>query len=214
MPLVETDQDLLGRLREGDDHAFVTLVGRYQPSMLRLARAMVPSHAVAEEAVQDTWMGVVRGIDRFEGRSSLKTWLFSILVNRARSAGASEHRQARGVPTGTVAAGASDGAGDDGPALDPSFFDARGAWREPVQRWSGDEHEDRLDAATLAPFIKAALENLSPRQRQVVLLRDVEGLSGTEVCDILGVSPGNQRLLLHRGRNQLRRELETVVRES
>jgi RNA polymerase sigma-70 factor (ECF subfamily) len=204
--------ELLGRLREGDEDAFVTLVGRYQQSMLRVARTMVPSHAVAEEAVQDTWMGLVRGIDRFEGRSSLRTWLFHVLVNRARSAGSSEQRSGGVRRAGVVDAQPAD---EDrmGPMLDPSFFDARGSWVEPVVRW-GDEHEDRLDAATLAPFIKAALGNLSPRQRQVVLLRDVEGLSGTEVCDVLGVSPGNQRILLHRGRNQLRRELETVVTET
>jgi len=208
---VETDLELLGRLREGDEDAFVMLVGRYQQSMLRLARTMVPSHAVAEEAVQDTWMGVVRGIDRFEGRSSLKTWLFRILANRARSAGSSEHRHTGGrVPLG-AAPGSSDDL-DEGPAVDPSFFDARGQWAEPVDGW-GSDSEDRLDAATLAPLLKIALEQLPPRQRQVVLLRDLEGLSGGEVCEVLGVSAGNQRLLLHRGRNQLRAALETVVRK-
>jgi RNA polymerase sigma-70 factor (ECF subfamily) len=96
MRCVESDAELLGRLREGDEDAFVLLFGRYQPSMLRLARTMVPSHAVAEEAVQDTWMGLVRGIERFEGRSSLRTWLFRVLVNRARSAGSSEQRSGGG----------------------------------------------------------------------------------------------------------------------
>jgi RNA polymerase sigma-70 factor (ECF subfamily) len=210
MRRVVTDAELLGRLRDGDEDAFVTLVGRYQQPMLRFARTMVPSHAVAEEAVQDTWMGVVRGIDQFEGRSSLRTWLFRILVNRARSAGSSERRSVgAGVP-GSVGSLMTDTTGE-GPAVDPSFFDTRGSWVEPVARW-GEENDDRLDAATMAPFLKVALDNLPPRQRQVVVLRDLEGLSGSEVCDVLGVSPGNQRLLLHRGRNQLRRDLETVVR--
>ena len=186
------------------------LVGRYQQPMLRLARTMVPSHAVAEEAVQDTWMGVVRGIEQFEGRSSLRTWLFRILVNRARSAGSSERRSGGGGAPGALGSRSHDET-DGGPAVDPSFFDTRGSWVEPVTRW--EESEDRLDAATLAPFLKVALDQLPPRQRQIVLLRDLDGLSGSEVCDVLGVSPGNQRLLLHRGRSQLRRQLETVVRK-
>ncbi|MDE3086598.1 MAG: sigma-70 family RNA polymerase sigma factor [Acidobacteriota bacterium] len=164
------------------------LVDRYQQPMLRLACTMVPSRAVAEEAVQDTWMGVVRGVHRFEGRSSFKTWLFRILVNRARSLGTSEQRY---VPV------------DPGPAVDPGRFDAAGAWAEPVEPWA-DASDARLDAAAWAPAIKAALDGLPPRQRQVVLLRDVEGLSGSEVSAVLGISLGNQRLLLHRARNRLR----------
>jgi RNA polymerase sigma-70 factor (ECF subfamily) len=195
---METDGELLGRLRAGDESAFVILVDRYQPSMLRLARTMVPSRAVAEEAVQDTWMGVVRGIDQFEGRSSLKTWLFRILTNRARSAGTHEHRHVLA---------------ETGGAVDPSRFDAVGQWSEPVERWVADS-EDRLEAATWSPVLAAALDELPARQRQIVVLRDVEGLSGNEVCDILGVSAGNQRLLLHRGRSHLRDVLEAAMRRS
>ena len=183
---VETDVELLGRLRRGDEAAFVELVSRYQQPMLRLARSLVPSQAVAEEAVQDTWMGVVRGLDRFEGRASLKTWLFRILANRARSAGEREHRQAPA----------------DSRAVDPSAFDARGQWATPVDAW--DDVEARLDAEAWSGVLKAALDQLPPRQRQVVLLRDVEGLSGDEVCAVLGISAGNQRILLHRGRHHLR----------
>ena len=123
--------ELLTRLREGDEDAFVALVTRYQEPMLRLACSMVQSRAVAEEAVQDTWMGVVRGIDRFEERSSLKTWLFRILANRARSAGTAEGRHAHE---------------EAGPAEDPSKFDAAGAWAEPLDRWV-DETDERIDAA-------------------------------------------------------------------
>ncbi len=189
---VDMDIDGLRRLREGDEDAFVVLVAQYQQSMLRLARSMVASNAVAEEIVQDTWMGVVRGIDRFEGRSSLKTWLFQILVNRARSAGSKEHVNA---PIESLH------------AVDPIRFDASGHWADPLDRWQEDL-ESRLDAEQLLPLLEAALDDLPPRQRQVVLLRDVEGLSHDETCDSLGISTGNQRVLLHRGRSRLREVLE------
>jgi RNA polymerase sigma-70 factor, ECF subfamily len=195
LPAVDTDLELLARLRTGDEVAFVTLVGRYQQPMLRFARAYVPSRAVAEEAVQDTWMGVVKGIETFEGRSSFKTWLYRILINRARSAGTREHRHTSGEPLA---------------AVDPLRFDETGHWAEPVERWSEDA-EDRLDAATWRPVLQSGLEDLPPRQRQVVVLRDIEGLSGDEVCDLLDLSAGNQRILLHRGRSRLREILETQI---
>jgi RNA polymerase sigma-70 factor (ECF subfamily) len=190
---VEMDVELLGRLRNGDEEAFVMLVVHYQQPMLLLAQSMVSSEAVAEEVVQDTWMGVVRGIDRFEGRSSLKTWLFRILANRARSAGPREH------PSTPVEALH---------AVDPARFDSQGQWADPLDRWI-EETEDRLDAATWSPVLKAALDDLPARQRQVVVLRDVEGLSADEACSVLGISEGNQRVLLHRGRTHLRQILET-----
>ena len=194
---VETDVELLERLRAGDEGAFVQLVDRYQQPMLRFAQSLVSNRAVAEEAVQDTWMGVVRGLERFEGRSSLKTWLYRILANRARSAGAGEHRH---IPV------------EPGRAVDSGFFDATGAWRAPLEPWI-DEVDTRLDAAKLAPFLRAALDDLPERQRQVVLLRDVEGLSSDDVCDVLDISAGNQRLLLHRGRNRLREALLPTMGE-
>jgi len=193
-PATETDVELLTRLRSGDEAAFVTLVSRYNGSMLRLARAYVPSAAVAEEAVQDTWMGVVRGVDRFEGRSSFKTWLFRILVNRARSAGTREHRN---LPL----------TGDD-PAVDPSRFDAGGAWARPLDAWETDA-DDRLVAESWSGRLRYALGELPPRQREIVILRDVEGLDSGDVCDVLGISEGNQRVLLHRGRSRLRSALES-----
>ena len=192
---VDADVEMVARLRDGDEEAFVTLVGRYQQPMLRLARSFVPSQAVAEEAVQDTWLGLVRGIDNFEGRSSFKTWLFRILVNRARSAGTKEH---------------SAGLSEELHAVDPSRFNAEGQWADPVDTWI-EESEQRLDAAAWAPILKSALEVLPPRQRQVVLLRDVEGLSHDEACTVLGISVGNQRVLLHRGRSQLRGILEAKM---
>ncbi len=178
--------ELLSRLRGGDEVAFVQLVERYQGRLLRLARSLVPSSAVAEEVVQDTWMAVVKGIERFEGRSSLKTWLFHILVNRARSAGIREQRHATAAP-----------------AVDPSCFDGSGAWAQPVAPWP-EQSDDRLDAARWAPVMREALLDLPPRQRDVVLLRDVEGLSSDDVCAVLDLSRGNERILLHRGRSRMR----------
>jgi RNA polymerase sigma-70 factor, ECF subfamily len=192
---VDDDGQLLARLRSGDEEAFVTLVGRYHLSMLRLARGYVPNDAVAEEAVQETWIGVVRGIDRFEGRASFKTWLFRILVNRARSAGTREPRNLS--------------LGDAEPAVDPARFDASGAWAQPLEMW--DETDDRLVAASWSSCLSQALDELPPRQREVVLLRDVEELPSSEVCDVLGITEGNQRVLLHRGRSHLRTALESEL---
>jgi RNA polymerase sigma-70 factor, ECF subfamily len=192
---VETDSERLEHLRNGDEAAFVLLVSQYQQPMLRLARSLVSSNAVAEEIVQDTWMGIVRGIERFEGRSTLKTWLFRILVNRARSAGSKEHLNA---PIESLH------------AVDPIRFDANGNWADPLDRWQEDL-ESRLDAQQLTGALGSALDDLPPRQRQVVILRDIEGLSNEETCTSLGISLGNQRVLLHRGRSRLREALEERV---
>ena len=193
---VDSDLDLLARARAGDEGAFVALVDRYHGSMLRVARNYVPSQAVAEEAVQDTWMGVVRGLDRFEGRSSFKTWLFRILINRARTAG---EREPRNQPLGDVE-----------PAVAASRFTTTGAWAEPLEAWVTDA-DDRLVAGTWTNPLRAALDQLPPRQREVVVLRDVEGLDSEDVCSVLGVSEGNQRVLLHRGRSRLRSLLESEL---
>ena len=192
----EEDLRLLERLRAGEEAAFVTLVAHHHDAMLRLARTFVRSSAVAEEVVQDTWLGVLRGIDRFEGRSSLRTWLLAILVNRARSAGAREAR--------TVALP------DAGPAVDHARFDAGGAWNVPPQHWV-DDVEDRLGAAALRDELRAALTSLPAQQRAVVMLRDVDELGSDEVCDVLALTPANQRVLLHRGRSQLRQALEDAI---
>jgi len=192
----DDDAALLERLRAGDEEAFLTLVGRHQASMLRLARSFVASGAVAEEVVQDTWLGVLRGIDNFAGRSSFKTWLLRILVNRAKSTGVREDR--------------SIAIGDAGPAVERSRFDASGAWMSPPQHWIEDSH-DRLEAESMADQIRSALDDLPGRQREVVLLRDVDGLSSEEVCEVLDISEGNQRVLLHRGRSRLRQALESEL---
>ena len=184
---MDADADLVDRLRAGDESAFAALVRRYQSRMLRLAEATVGSRAVAEEVVQDTWLAVVRGVERFEGRSSLKTWLFHILLNRARTAGGRERR-----------------AGTTG--VSEERFSWYGGWAEPPEPWA-DRAEDRVTAEKLAHRVHELLLELPAAQRQVVLLRDVEGLPAQEVAALCGVSDGNQRVLLHRGRTQLRRML-------
>jgi RNA polymerase sigma-70 factor, ECF subfamily len=165
--------------------------------MLRLASTFVNSTAVAEEVVQDTWLAVLRGIGGFAGRSSFKTWMLSILVNRARSTGVRERR--------------SLAIGDAGPAVDRSRFDAAGAWMSPPQHWV-EESDDRMLAEGVGEMLGLALRRLPSRQRAVVLLRDVDGLSSAEVCAVLEISEGNQRTLLHRGRSHLRQALEESVR--
>jgi RNA polymerase sigma-70 factor (ECF subfamily) len=198
-PSADEDLQLLVRLRSGDEDAFVTLVSRNHDAMLRLARTFVHSHAVAEEVVQETWVGVLRGIDRFEGRSSLRTWLLAILVNRARSTGAREAR--------SVAASDSEGFVA---AVDASRFDSGGAWSSPPEQWV-DDLEERVGAEALRGQISAALTNMPERQRAVVMLRDVDGLRSDEVCQVLDLSPANERVLLHRGRSRLRQALEDEI---
>jgi RNA polymerase sigma-70 factor, ECF subfamily len=191
----ESDEWLLQGLRSGDEQAFGTLVDRYYGSMIRLAMSFVQNRAVAEEVVQDTWLAMLRGLGAFQGRSSLKTWLFSILVNRARTTWA---REARSVPVA-----------DAGPVVDASRFGPSGAWTEPPEHWI-EEAESRVDAEKLRQLLRTAMDGLPARQREVVLLRDVEGLTSTEVCEVLAISEANQRVLLHRGRGKLRQVLETA----
>jgi RNA polymerase sigma-70 factor, ECF subfamily len=191
---MDSDRKLLLRLRSGDESAFVSLVERYQEPMLRLAVSFVPSHAIAEEVVQDTWLAALRGLGKFEGRSSLKTWLFRILVNRARTTGVRENRS---VPV---------------PAVDPSRFDASGSWADPPEHWV-EAAENRAEAGKLADRVRARVDDLPGRQREVVVLRDVEGMSSEEVCAVLDISGANQRVLLHRGRSRLRQLLEDEFRE-
>jgi RNA polymerase sigma-70 factor, ECF subfamily len=193
---MEPDAELLRQLRAGDEQAFVALVERYNGSMLRLAASFVPSRAVAEEVVQDTWLAVLRGLSAFQGRSSLRTWMFTILVNRARSTGTREQRT---IPVA-----------DTGPVVDAARFGPDGAWSAPPEHWI-EEAEDRIEAEKLAVLLKALVDGLPGRQREVVLLRDVEGMSSAEVCQVLAISEANQRVLLHRGRGKLRQALESEL---
>jgi RNA polymerase sigma-70 factor (ECF subfamily) len=196
--IVDADGELLARVRAGEEDAFVQLAARHHTAMLRLARSFVANTHVAEEVVQDTWLVVLRGLERFEGRSTFRGWLFAILVNRAKSTGVREHR--------------SMASGDGEPAVDRSRFDAAGAWASPPRHWV-EESEERMFAQQLAPSIDAALSALPSRQREVVVLRDIDGLSGQEACEVLQISEANQRVLLHRARSRLRQTLEAEMRE-
>jgi RNA polymerase sigma-70 factor (ECF subfamily) len=182
----EDETEMIQRLRRGDEDAFRELVRRYQPSMIRLARAHVPSRAVAEEVAQETWMAVLRGLDRFEGRSSLKTWIFRILIKRAMSRGISERRCV--AFTALAGSRAGEPAGSGAPA--------------------GDSPSDSVLSGELRQRIQEASDELAPRQRQVIVLRDVQGWSSPEVCRVLGLSQANQRVLLHRARRSVRNALE------
>jgi RNA polymerase sigma-70 factor, ECF subfamily len=192
----DPDADLVARVRAGDERAFVELVSRYNSTLLRLARGYVASAAVAEEVAQDTWLAVLRGLDGFAARSSFRTWLLRILVNRARATGVREYR--------------STPIEDAGPAVDSGRFDSTGTWASPPQHWV-EESDDRLSAASMAAPISAVLEALPQRQRAVMVLRDVNGLGSEEVCAILEISEANQRVLLHRGRSRLRQAIEAEL---
>jgi RNA polymerase sigma-70 factor (ECF subfamily) len=201
------DTVLVSALRAGDEAAFAWLLDRYDRSLRHLAMSYVPSRAVADEVVQETWLGVVNGINRFEGRSSLKTWVFRILVNIARSRGVREHRS---IPFAAAAGALTDGAD---PACDPDRFlaapgeDPAGHWMSFPLAWE-HEPEDRLQAAETVAVVRDAIAALPPAQREVLTLRDVEDWTSTEVCDALNISESNQRVLLHRARSKVRRALE------
>lgn len=188
---------LLQRLRARDEQAFAELVRAWSPSMLRLARSYVSDRAAAEEVVQEAWLGVLQGIDRFEGRSSLKTWVYRILVNRAMTKGA---REARSVPV-------------DIPAVDPARFTAEGAWASPPLRWDEQPEQALRSAETLAAT-RAAIEVLPPMQRLVITMRDLEGFGAEETRNALDISETNQRVLLHRARAKVRTALEQHFGES
>jgi RNA polymerase sigma-70 factor, ECF subfamily len=189
--LVFDEGEVLRRLRAGDEEAFAALVERHHAAMIRLALSFVRSHAVAEEVVQDTWLGFLRGLDRFEGRSSLQTWLYSILVNRARTTGARERRSTPVADEGWI---------------EEAWFRADGGWATPPAHWA-DDVDDRLSAPELTARIGELIGRLPDGPRQVITLRDIEGLSSTDVCQVLGITEGNQRVLLHRARSRIRRVL-------
>jgi RNA polymerase sigma-70 factor, ECF subfamily len=205
------DETLLVRaLRDRDEAAFARLLDEWYGSMLRIAMGHVGSRARAEEVVQETWLAVLSGIDRFEGRSSLRTWVFRILVNRARTMSV---REARLVPLSTLApAGDADdlstfmNAGADASAPEVPWLPSAGN--------AGANPEDLLVASELGGRIEQAIDALPARQREVVVLRDVEGWSAPEVCNALGISETNQRVLLHRARAGVRTALAGYVSES
>ena len=206
-PRGSEDARLVDALRRGDEGAFLILVQRHQSAMLRVAQAFVSSAAIAEEVVQEAWLGVLHGLDGFQGRSSLRSWIFGILANCARTRGV---REARSAPFSSF--GEPD---EDEPAVDASRFLGAdhprwpGHWASPPEQWA----EEKLVAKETLEFVRRAIETLPPAQRQVMTMRDVEGCSSPETCEALGISEGNQRVLLHRARSKVRARMEEFMRE-
>jgi RNA polymerase sigma-70 factor, ECF subfamily len=200
------DAEMVEALRAGDEAAFAALVTELNPPLMRLALAHVPSRAVAEEVVQDTWVGVINGIDRFEGRSALRTWIFQILLNNARTRG---KREKRTLPFSFFRRGGEEGR--DEPAVDADRFqgrrsDAPGAWARPPVEWESPDH--RIAADETRDVLLEAVAGLPARQREVLTLRDILGYSAEEARNALDLSETNQRVLLHRGRSKVRAALE------
>ena len=197
-PALDPERELLSRLRAGDGLAFADLVDELHGPLLALARTFTRSRAVAEDVVQETWLAVIRGLERFEGRSSLRTWIYGILVRRARTIAAREARHGSPLQTGE----------------EWSLGMGRvGLWDERPQTWQLDDPALLHQGAEALEVVCAALEALPASQRQVVLLRDVQDCSAKEVCNILGIRETNQRVLLHRGRAAVRRALDRYVRD-
>jgi RNA polymerase sigma-70 factor, ECF subfamily len=201
---MEDESELLAALRAGDEQAFAGLIDRHHAGLLRVARSYVGTREAAEDVVQETWLGVIKGLDAFEGRSSLKTWIFRILVNRARTRG---QREARSQPFSSI------GPGGDEPVVDPARFHDRGRW---AGFWSApptlhSPAEQQVIAAEASEHLLAAIGQLPESQRVVITLRDVQGLSASEVCDLLDISEANQRVLLHRARTKARAALERYL---
>jgi len=204
------DAWLVRRLRAGDAAAFEEIVQAWSPTMLRVARAHVATDTAAEDVVQETWLGLIRGLAGFEGRSTLRTWAFGILTNRAKTHGQRERRQ---VPWSSLDPGQPDGATGE-PTVDPGRFrgaDDRypGHWRAGGQpRPWHPSPEDCTVAGEIRVLLAEALRGLPAQQQTVVSLRDVHGMAAEEVCQVLGITAGNQRVLLHRGRAKLRAVLD------
>jgi RNA polymerase sigma-70 factor (ECF subfamily) len=201
------DAALAAALRRGDERAFSLLVEQHHAALLRLAAQYVASAAIAEEVVQDTWITFVQGLDRFEGRSSLKTWLFGTLFNCARNR---RRKEIRSVPFSSVWNPEEPGE----PAFDPSRFRSEGTWAGnwvvPFKGFS-DDAERRLLNGELEQQLRAAIDLLPAAQREVITLRDVEGFSAEEVCELLDLTEANQRVLLHRARARVRATLERYL---
>jgi RNA polymerase sigma-70 factor (ECF subfamily) len=200
------EASLLAALRRGDESAFASLLETYHSALVHVAMTYVRNRSVAEEVVQEAWLGVLRGLKRFEGRSSLKTWIFRIVANIAKTRA---EREGRSIPFSSLRPS------DDGeePAVAPErFLDSRGGslaghWAAPPSSWDTIP-EERLDAKETLARIREVVEMLPPNQRAVITLRDIEQWSSEEVCELLGVSEVNQRVLLHRARSRVRAALE------
>jgi RNA polymerase sigma-70 factor, ECF subfamily len=200
---VEDEHALLERLLSGDEGAFQALVERHDGALRRVARTFVRTPSAADDVVQETWLAGVRGLPGFEGRSSLRTWIFRILVNRASTRGA---RDARSIPFSALEH-------DDRPAVEPTAFGGDGRWMSAPPRLDADPATNLL-SAELREHLLRAVDELPPAQRAVITLRDLVGFSPEEVCELLEVSDGNQRVLLHRARARIRSALVPLVEVS
>lgn len=196
----------LEALRAGDEAAFEALIQRYHGPLIRLAMAYVRDHGVAEDVVQETWLTCLRSLDKFEGRSSLKTWIFGILINVARSR---RRKESRLLPFTSLFRG--DDSDSQRPTVDPHRFGGDGMWIAPPDSWSNVPLSNLLQAETLER-VKIAIEGLPLKQREVIVLRDVAGLEAVEVCQLLSISAENQRVRLHRGRAAVRKMLEEYLK--
>jgi len=195
------DVALIAALRSGDEHAFAELIDMYGAGMRRFALSIVRNDAVADEVVQEAWLGVLRGLDGFEGRASLKTWIFRIVANTANTRA---ERESRSVPFSTFSSDAAESA----PTVDPARFrnpQFPGGWTTFPEPW------DHLDAQETRHVIAGAIDDLPSAQRLVISLRDVEGWSANDVCNVLELSESNQRVLLHRARAKVRAALEQHI---
>jgi RNA polymerase sigma-70 factor (ECF subfamily) len=202
------DLALVQRIRAGDETAFMELVERLRPAMLRVARMYVATDAVADEVVQETWIGVLQGIDRFEGRSSLRTWIFRILANVAKTRGV---RESRSVPFTSLGAEDRDEAAVPSDRFQGPFAQFPGSWSTLPEDWRGVPDERLLAAETLA-VIGRAIDALPASQAAVIRMRDVLGMTSDEVRNALELSETNQRVLLHRARARVRRAVEEYVK--
>src|SRR5205085_7006321 len=208
------EMQLLMALRDGNEAAFVALIDQYHRALLRMALVFVSSKAVAEEVVQETWMGVLQGLSRFEGRSSLKTWIFRILTNCAKTRA---QREGRSVPFSSLAAYYDEGEESGEPAVEPERLTAPdwerpGHWISFPRNWD-DIPEERLLSQETLSAISMAIDALPPNQREVITLRDIEGWTSEEICRFLGISEVNSRVLLHRARSRVRKALEKYFEE-
>ncbi|HZA11330.1 RNA polymerase sigma factor [Mycobacterium sp.] len=208
--IVKSESELIAALSDGDEAVFAQLVDRYAPAMLRVARGYVPTHEIAEEVVQEAWIALLKGISRFEGRSSLRTWLFAVMINLAKQRGVRERRDAD-----------AEIAAFTGGTVDPARFrpaDAPmwpGHWRDSQQPAAFPETpEGSVLADELIAVAQRELAKLPDRQRMVVSLRDMLGFDSSEVCELLDISVANQRVLLHRGRAAVRQALENYLTDA
>ena len=200
---MEEDRVILERLLGGDERAFEALVTQHDRALRRVARTFVQSQAAADDVVQETWLAVIGGLDGFEGRSSLSTWIFRILINRARTRAS---RDARTVPISAIQE-------EHRPTVDPAAFGSDGRWRSAPSRLETDPEMSVLNVELRQQLLQA-VDELAPAQRAVITLRDIVGLDAGEVCLLLEISDGNQRVLLHRARARVRAVLAPLVEVS